>query len=508
MSGNSIIPWSSEYEEYLRDESRRAGTADSISFPTSEQDVIDIIKTAAKSGQQITIQGARTGIVAGAVPDSGLIINLSRMKEIGKIRKDDKTGNAALTIQPGALLTEIREAVKQEKLFFPPDPTETSASIGGMVASNASGALTFHYGPTRNWVEAVRMVLADGDVLSLKRNEVFAKERSFSLTTESGRVISGNLPAYTQPDIKSAAGYYVADDMDMIDLLIGMEGTLGIITEIELRLIPVPGAINGLTVFLPDEQSALKAVRILRGEEIDGIEPIPVIAAGIEFFNSNALNLLRKMKSEYPAFEKIPAIKPEFHTAVYAEFHGASDDELEEAVMAAMERFMELGASDEDAWFATTERELEPIKAFRHAFPEAVNLLIDQRKRGCPDITKLGTDMSVPDEHLERVIAMYNKDLSKNGLDSVIFGHIGNNHVHVNILPNSLDEYQLGKSLYMQWAKEIVSLGGSVSAEHGIGKIKAPFLNMMYGDEEIDQMRSLRALFDPKGLLNTGNLFV
>lgn len=507
MASGNVIPWSSEYEEYLRDESRRTGTADSISFPTSEQDVIDIVKYAAEVGRPITIQGARTGIVAGAVPDGGLVLNLSRMKEIDGIRRDEKMSEAHLTVQPGVLLTEIRESIKKDNLFFPPDPTETSASIGGMVASNASGALTLHYGPTRNWIEAVRMVLADGDVISLKHGEYFAKGRSFSLTTESGRVISGDLPAYTQPDIKSAAGYYVADDMDMIDLLIGMEGTLGIITEIELRLIPVPGAINGLMVFLPDEKSAFKAVRILRGEEVDGIEPIPITAVGIEFFNSNALNLLRAMKSEYPAFEKIPAIKPNFHAAVYAEFHGASDDELEEVVMAAMERFMELGASDEDAWFATTERELEPIKAFRHAFPEAVNLLIDQRKRGCPDITKLGTDMSVPDEHLERVIAMYNKDLRENKLDSVIFGHIGNNHVHVNILPNSMDEYQLGKSLYMQWAKQIVSLGGSVSAEHGIGKIKAPFLRMMYGDEGIDQMRSLRALFDPKGLLNTGNLF-
>jgi D-lactate dehydrogenase (cytochrome) len=228
---------------------------------------------------------------------------------------------------------------------------------------------------------------------------------------------------------------------------------------------------------------------------------------GIEFFNSDALNLLRRMKSDNSAFENIPALKLDFHTAVYVEFHGSSDEELEEAVMAAMEHLTDLGVSEDNTWFATTERELEPLKAFRHAIPEAVNVLIDQRKRDCPKITKLGTDMSVPDAHLEQVMEMYNADLSENNLESVIFGHIGNNHVHVNILPRDMSEYEKGKSLYMKWAKQIVALGGSVSAEHGIGKIKAPFLRLMYGDDAIAQMRSLRILFDPELVLNRGNLF-
>ncbi|MCE5323459.1 FAD-binding oxidoreductase [bacterium] len=503
----AIIPCTSEYDDYLRDESRLIGSAEAIVFPTSEQEVIEAVKYAREHNMSITTQGARTGIVAGAVPNGGLVINLSRMKSICGIHLDEKTGEGSIVVQPGTLLAEVRDVAAKQNLFFPPDPTETSASIGGMVASNASGALTFHYGPTRNWVESLRIVLADGDTISLLRGECIARGRSFSITTTSGRVISGDLPDYTQPDVKSAAGYYVSDDMDLIDLMIGMEGTLGIITEIWLKLIPAPRAINALTVFLPSEEAALKSVRILRGESVDNFDPISFKPVGIEYFNSDALNLLRRMKGENSAFEKIPALKPGFHTAVYAEFHGSSDEELEEAVMAAMEPLAELGASDEDAWFATTLRELEPIKAFRHAVPEAVNLLIDKRKHRCPDITKLGTDMSVPDEYLEDVIAMYNHDLKKSGLESVIFGHIGNNHVHVNILPRDMDDYSCGKSLYMDWAKRVVELGGSVSAEHGIGKIKAPFLRMMYGDEGISQMRSLRSLFDPELMLNRGNLF-
>jgi D-lactate dehydrogenase (cytochrome) len=217
--------------------------------------------------------------------------------------------------------------------------------------------------------------------------------------------------------------------------------------------------------------------------------------------------LLRNAKEKYSAFSKIPALKPHYHTAIYTEFHGESDDELEEIAMHVMEAAMELGGSDEDTWYATNEHELEPQKAFRHATPEAVNLLIDERRRVNPDIIKLGTDMSVPDDQLEHVVNMYNRDLAASGLESVIFGHVGNNHLHVNILPNTQDEYAKGKALYMSWAKEVVSVGGSVSGEHGIGKLKTAFLEMMYGQEAIEEMRALKLLFDPNLILNPGNLF-
>jgi D-lactate dehydrogenase (cytochrome) len=175
--------------------------------------------------------------------------------------------------------------------------------------------------------------------------------------------------------------------------------------------------------------------------------------------------------------------------------------------MQVMEAMTALGGSDEDTWYATTDRELEPLRAFRHAVPEAVNLLIGERKRSCPELTKLGTDMSSPDAALEQVMAMYRTGLTEAGLESVIFGHIGNNHLHVNILPNSMDEYDKGKALYQSWARRIVSLGGSVSAEHGIGKIKVPFLQMMYTPECIAQMRRVKAIFDPSMMLNPGDLF-
>ena len=144
---------------------------------------------------------------------------------------------------------------------------------------------------------------------------------------------------------------------------------------------------------------------------------------------------------------------------------------------------------------------------FRHAIPESVNMLIDQRKKTYPLITKLGTDMSVPDDELKTVMDMYTSMLKENNLQSAIWGHIGDNHLHVNILPNNEDEYLLGKKLYEQWAREVTKLGGAVSAEHGIGKIKAEMLRIMYGDHNISQMKKLKLQLDKQGLLGIDNLF-
>ncbi|MGQ9454772.1 MAG: FAD-binding oxidoreductase [Armatimonadota bacterium] len=501
-----IKPFTDEYAEYLRDESRSVGEAESISFPSCEDEVRRVLEEASRLRMPVTVQGARTGIVAGAVPRGGHILNLSRMKSIGDIRicSDDQ---ARVRVLPGSLLSEIREKIEPQGWFFPPDPTETGASIGGMVATNASGAMTFHYGSTRSWIEGIRLVLADGDVMHLRRGECFASGRLFSLTTESGRTIQGRLPGYKQPDVKSAAGYFVHDNMDLLDLFIGMEGTLGVVTEVELRLIPMPGAVHGLAIFLPDEESAIKLVRVARGEQVEGVDFSPARPAAIEFFSSEALAFLREAKEKYSAFESIPSLDPGWRTAVYVEYHAQTDGQAEECVMGIMEAATLLGATEDDTWYATTDREIEPIKAFRHAVPEAVNLLIDERKRQCPDITKLGTDMSVPDEYLNEAVSMYRRDLTRHGLEFVMFGHIGDNHVHVNVIPRSREEYELGRSLYLSWGKQVVEMGGSISAEHGIGKLKVPFLELMYGPDGIAEMRALKRLFDPHMLLDPGNLF-
>lgn len=498
-----ILNWSDCHQDYLHDESRLRGHAEYISFPADEDQVRQVVAEVAAAAGRITVQGARTGIAGGAIPLGGCILNLSRLNRLDPVSGCDPL----LRVGPGVTLDAVRDVLAGSSSFFPPDPTETSASVGGMIGTNASGAMSYFYGPTRKWVEAVRVVLADGSLLVLRRGQRFAAGRKFTAVTEDGREIIGQLPSYHMPSVKNAAGYYVADDMDLLDLFVGMEGTLGIITGAELRLRPRPQAIGGLTVFLPSREAALRFVRRARGETAGGKAGLQARPVAIEYFDHDTLLLLGRMNREGRGAAGIPPLLPHYHTAVYLEFHGTGDDEVEAGVLAAIEVAAAEGGSDADTWYAGTPRDLERQKAFRHAVPEAVNLLIAERQRTDPAIIKLGTDMAVPDAALEAVMAMYKDDLASTGLESVIFGHIGNNHVHVNILPRTREEYNLGKSLYQSWAQRVVGLGGTVSAEHGIGRIKVPLLALMFGRSGIDEMRALKRLFDPGLVLNPGVLF-
>jgi D-lactate dehydrogenase (cytochrome) len=521
-----IHPVDPDYLEYLRDESRLSGEAESISFPTSESQIREIIRLVTGKRIPVTVQSGKTGISGGAVPRGGHIMNLGRMAKFIGLCRDAREDRYLLRLQPGALLSQINEAVAkkefaaedwtQESLealakmresgpfFFPPDPTETSAAIGGMVASDASGARSFFYGPTRRYVESMRVVLADGSTLELKRGLQRASGLSFRLETEQQRFLEGSLPTYRMPATKNTAGLYTMPDMDLIDLLIGSEGTLGITTEIEIVLIPLPPVITGVMGFFPDLEGALEFVKRVRGQPADqgGITK----PKAIEFFDGNSLDLLREHKRHNPAFSELPEAPEQKAGAVYVEYHDGNRDAVEEQIFELGELLCECGGSEDDTWLAEQPKELERLKGFRHALPEAINLLIDQRRRETPGLTKLGTDMAVPDEALEKVFDLYLHDLNKSNLEYVLFGHIGNNHIHVNILPRSMQDYQTGKRLYGGWAAEVVAMGGSVSAEHGIGKLKTELLHLMYGDEGIGQMRKVIALFNPEGLLNRGNI--
>jgi len=509
-----------EYIEYLRDESRIQGEADTISFPQSPEEIREDLHPCMDQHIPVTVQGARTGITGGAVPQGGHICNVSRMNKVLGAASSGIDGAYLVRVQPGVLLCDFLESLdkgdfdtsfwpdddkkildelrSKGPFFFPPDPTETSASLGGMISCNASGARTFSYGSTRKYVQDLSVELISGAHLDLHRGGNHAEKLSFSLTSVEGRTFSGKLPGYRLPPIKSAAGLFAEPEMDLIDLFIGSEGTLGVITEANLIVIPKPRSIWGIAAFFPDQESSLSFVQKIRKQENK--------PAALEFFNHRALNLLRDQKKANPAFGELPEIDGAYHTAVYVEYHGNSDDETEEMVYALAELMVECGSSEDATWIADSEKELVKLKDFRHAVPEAVNLLIDNRRKSEPGLTKLGTDMAVGDDKLEEVMHLYDSGLSEAGLESVIFGHIGNNHLHVNILPKSLEEYEKGKELYLQWAENIVSMGGTVSAEHGIGKLKTGFLKKMFGEEGVRQMEEVINVFNQGKILNRGNI--
>lgn len=524
-----VQPITEAHTDHLRDESRRIGRAESIAQPRSESEVIAVLHEAAEKGTAVTVQGSRTGITAGAVPEGGLVLSLQRMNAIEALRRGSD-GAWHLIVQPGMLLSDLRAILRHSAipgagtwdvaqqailaefrsagpLRWPPDPTETSASVGGMIACNASGACSFRYGPTRRHVVALRVVLADGDLLDLRRGENLAVDRQFALATGGGRKLAGILPAYPLPAVKNAAGYYSAAGMDLLDLFIGAEGTLGVVTRAELRLVPTPPVVWGVTAFLPSGAAALRFVRAARGERLPGVPPCAEQPAAIEFFDRYSLDLLRRQKLERSSFAWLPTIPASANTAVYVEYHCATESAADATVDALANALTACGGAAGDTWIVTATQEIELAGRFRHAVPEAVNLLIDERRRKIPGLTKLGTDMSVPADRLEDVIALYERDLAAAKLDYVIFGHIGDNHVHVNVLPRDMAEYEAGRAIVLGWAGEVTRWGGSISAEHGVGKLKVALLRAMYGDDGVAQMRAVKTVFDPGFRLNRGNLF-
>lgn len=500
-----ILKLGDEFSDYLRDESRNVGTAGSISFPETIEQLKKIIKTCSENHWSVTVQCARTGISGGACPNSEHIINLSKMNSV--ICHENKDGKTTVTVEPGLALTELRKYIDEhinteleDKVFFPTDPTEATAGIGGIVACNASGAKSYLYGSVRQYVESLKIILSDGRKIHIRRGEVFANGRQFKIKTEDGSFIEGTLPGYMMPKVKNAAGYYAADNMDMIELFIGSDGTLGIIYEIELGLLSQPEYTWGITAFFNAEKDALKFVDELKLSS--DIKP-----AAIEFFNQRAIDILRKQRQVNPAFAKIRPLEDIYNTAIYIELHGNHYDEMVERVLNCGTVLEKNGGNKAQSWFAANANDLDNLLFFRHGIPECVNMFIDERKKKDPQITKLGTDIAVPDSVFGQFVDLYNDDLKNAGLEYAIWGHIGNNHLHVNILPNSGEEYKKGKALHEKWAKAAGENGGTVSAEHGVGKTKAPYLKYMYGEESYMEMHTLKTAFDPDYMFNRGNMF-
>ncbi|MFQ5979352.1 MAG: FAD-binding oxidoreductase [Candidatus Heimdallarchaeota archaeon] len=500
---------------YLNDESRYGeGTAEVIFFPRNEAEVAAVLREAENQGTAVTIAGARTGLAGGAAPRGGVVLSLEHMNALLNLRYNEESQKWHLVAQPGISLDEIREAIEYKKLedlrpkcpeavdqflkegidyFYPPDPTEMTAWLGGTVATNASGAASFKYGATRPWIHRLRMVLAGGDMLEVQRGTHFASsEGVFQIKRSNGTEIPIILPTYTMPACKNAAGLYSKPEMDFIDLIIGSEGILGVITEIEIILEP-HSEFMALVIFLPSEEEAVGFVEDIRSSN--------VAPEFIEYFDPNAVELLRKKHQENPGSLPVPSFPPEANAFIFLEV-AYTEDSLEEIMMTLEEKANAHGTSMENTWAAMEANEIQKLKVLRHAIPETVNTIIAQRKRAFPAVHKLGTDMSVPDEHLQLILSYYRDELTSAGLDFVIFGHIGDNHVHVNILPQNEEELEQGKQLYLQFATKVVELGGSVSAEHGIGKLKRDFLQIMYGPQGLREIAAIKKALDPRGILN------
>lgn len=468
-----------EIQSYLSDASFiRDGHADRVVFPESIDDVSELLGRANRDRVPVTISGAGTGTVGGRVAFGGTVLATDKLNRIKNIVHDDQRGFAV--VEAGVILADLQRAVDQQGLLYPPDPTERGCFLGGTVATNASGARTFKYGPTRNYIRRLKIVLASGEVLDLRRGEVRA---DLNGTIRLGRSIQLALPNYRMPATrKNATGYFIAREMDAIDLFIGSEGTLGVVCEIEVGLLPKPEGLLSGVVFFADEANVLALVAESRTR---------AEARAIEFFDNESLNFLRERYSTIPT-DAVGAIFFEQETA----------EATEETVLNDWMMLLDQHHVLPDSWFATNEQDQAKLREFRHQLPVLMNEWFARYKQ-----RKVSTDMAVPDDAFPGLFRLYKDTLRASGLRYTIFGHIGDNHVHVNILPCNEAEGSRARELYVQFLKYAASVGGTLSAEHGVGKLKRDYLRLFYTDDQLRAMAAVKTALDPNGILGRGNIF-
>jgi D-lactate dehydrogenase (cytochrome) len=484
-----------EIQSYLGDASNmRGGSAAEVVFPENTADVVSIIHEASRQRIPVTVSGAGTGVVGGRVPQGGIVLATDKLNRLGDISLEHP---GSVTAEAGVRLSDLQKAVGDHQLFYPPDPTESSCFVGGTVATNASGARSFKYGPTRNYVRRLKVVVPTGDVLDLQRGELRADSSgSFIIPLANGRSIQAQLPTYRMPQTsKHTSGYFIAPGMDLIDLFVGSEGTLGVITEAELLLLPNPQNVLSGVVFFAAEDDLLGFVREARAESLQTRKSESagsIDARALEYFDVESLNFLR------PNYPLVPG-----HATGAVFFEQEITDETEATLFAAWQTLLDRhSALIDDSWFASEEQDRRRIREFRHALPVLVNEWLAHHNQ-----RKISTDMAVPDDEFAAMLRFYNQALETSGLKCVVFGHIGDNHVHVNILPRDDDEAEKARELYGRFIERAVAVGGTISAEHGIGKLKREYLRVLYGDDHLREMAALKLAFDPAGILGRGNIF-
>ena len=479
------------------------GHADGVARPATEAEVAAVLT----SHGPILIAGAQSSLTGGATPHGGVVISTQKLTGIERVGADH------VRVGAGVPLAAMQDALDTFGAWFPPVPTFMGAFAGGVVATNAAGAATFRYGATRAWVDALTCVMTCGCVLDIERGRTFASP-DFEIVCEHGtrRVTPGD---YAMPQVpKVSAGYFSAPGMDLIDLFIGSEGTLAVITEVTFRLLPVKPQQALALLTLADEAEALRLVAELR--------ELPNVAA-IEHLDRRCIQIVREDGEDAKNDIALPddsviALIVQLEVPAGTsdadaldQIAGALDDDAPQTDLVRFTRLLDRYDVLERAELAmpANVRRAKQILAVREAAPVGVNRRVGDAKRQDPRISKTAADMIVPFERFADMMEIYRAGFGDRGLDFAIWGHISDGNVHPNVLPRSYADVEAGKAAILEFGREAARLGGCSLAEHGVGRhpVKQQLLLQLYGERGIESMRAIKRAMDPEWKLAPGVLF-
>ena len=440
ISGNDIS------EDYCHDELNTVRAYPEVLVEVlSSFEVSEIMKYANTNDIPVVARGSGTGLVGSSVPlHGGIMLNMTKMNKI--LELDDE--NLTLTVEPGVLLMEIAKFVEDFELFYPPDPGEISATIGGNINTNAGGMRAVKYGVTRDYVMGLELVLPSGTIINV-----------------GGKVV------------KNSSGYSI------LDLICGSEGTLAIITKAILKLLPLPKKTISLLVPFPDLDRAISTVpKIIKAK---------IIPTAIEFMQREVI-----IAAEQFLGKKFPDNSADAYLLLT--FDGNSKEEIEKDYEKVANICIAEGAYD--VYITDTDERKEAVWSARKAFLEAL-------KSSTTEMDEC--DVVVPRNKVADFIK-YTHTLGEEFKIRIrSFGHAGDGNLHVYILKDELNEVAWKERLTAVFEKmysKAIDLGGLVSGEHGIGYAKKEFISTQYGEEYMELMLQIKLAFDPKNILNPGKI--
>ena len=494
------------------------GHAADIVAVSSEADVAFALAEAPSA----LVIGAQSSLTGGATPMGGRLIDTASLDRIESI------GTDRVRVQAGVTLAALDRALEDAGRYYPPAPTHTGAFVGGTIATNAAGAATFKYGTTRAWVEALTVVLPDGDVLDLARGETLAHPDGYFELALAARTVRVPVPRYRMPDVaKLSAGYFAAPGMDLIDLFIGSEGTLGVVTAATLRVLPVRPAFSLALVPFDSWAAALAFAERLRDaaretwrtRDARGLD-----VSAIEHLDARCLALLREDGADRARGVRLPATAtaallivvelPPGTTGAdgFDQIGRARDAEGPDTPLVRFCHMLDDAGVLDDVEIAVPgdRARMTQLLGVREAVPDGVNRRIREAQRRIdPRITKAGGDVIVPFERVDALVSFCAGTFARLGLDAAVWGHLSDGNLHPNVLPRSLEESVAGREALVAIGREAMRLGGAPLAEHGVGRnpVKQQLLGELYGAAGLDDMRRVKSAIDPAWTLAPGVLF-
>ena len=409
------------------------------------EEISEIMKYAYERTIPVTVRGSGTGLVGSAVPvKGGILLETTGMNKILELDTDTLT----VTVQPGVLLMELAAFCEENDFLYPPDPGEKSATIGGNISTNAGGMRAVKYGVTRDYVRGLTVVMPNGEIMKL-----------------GGKIA------------KNSSGYSIKD------IVVGSEGTLCIITEAILKLVPLPKVSVSLLVPFPDMKSAIEAVPQIFGSK--------VTPTAIEYMSRDTI-----LFSESYLGKKFPDTKNDAY--ILLTFDGNTQEQVDADMKVVADLCLEIGALD--VYIVDTEERKKSVWSARGAFLEAIKASTTEMDE---------CDVVVPVNKIDGFIKFTHALADEMKVRIPSFGHAGDGNLHIYICRDGLgdeDWENVLKICFDRMYEKAEEMGGLVSGEHGIGYAKKEYLKKQYGSAQIELMKGIKNAFDPKNILNPGKI--